>query len=322
MVRSMPMKKVLITGGAGYLGSVITGHLLEKAYAVSCLDNLSYRQKSLLHYASNPHFHFIYGDVRNRELLAKILPEFDIVIPLAAIVGMPACDARPVDAASINYEAIVMLNELRTNNQKVIYPTTNSGYGTKTGELYCTEETPLEPISLYGRTKADAEAHLLSAAKSGKDAITLRLATVFGISPRMRTDLLVNDFVLRAMRDGFIVIYEKDFKRNYIHIRDVARCFEHCIQNFETMKNQVYNVGLEEANLSKAELAEKIKSYLPKFEIVYKEVGEDPDKRNYIVSNKKIMATGFMPQVSLDEGIQELMRGYSMLLKSDPHKNA
>lgn len=316
------MQKVLITGGAGYLGSVITGHLLEKGYAVSCLDNLSYRQKSLLHYASNQHFRFIYGDVRNRELLAKILPEFDVIIPLAAIVGMPACDARPVEAVSINYEAIVMLNELRTHKQKVIYPTTNSGYGTKTGERYCTEETPLEPISLYGRTKADAERALLNAAKTGKDAITLRLATVFGISPRMRTDLLVNDFVLRAMRDGFIVVYEKDFKRNYIHILDVARCFEHCIENFEAMKNQMYNVGLEEANLSKAELAEKIKSYFPKFEIVYKEVGEDPDKRNYIVSNKKIIAAGFMPQVSLDEGIQELMRGYSMLLKNDPYKNA
>ncbi|MEK6825525.1 MAG: NAD(P)-dependent oxidoreductase [Nanoarchaeota archaeon] len=315
------MQKVLITGGAGYLGSIITGHLLEKGFAVTCLDNLSHKQKSLLHYATNPQFRFIYGDVRNRELLIKILPEFDIIIPLAAIVGMPACDARPLDATSINYEAIVLINELRSSKQKVIYPTTNSGYGTKSGETYCTEETPLEPISLYGRTKSDAERYLLAAAKSGKEVITLRLATVFGISPRMRTDLLVNDFVIKAMRDGYVVMYEAHFKRNYIHIRDVARCFEHCIVNFEKMKNQTYNVGLDDANLSKMELAQKIKSYLPKFEIIPMEIGEDPDKRNYIVSNKKIMSTGFIPQVSLDEGIQELIRGYALLLKDDPYKN-
>ena len=214
-----------------------------------------------------------------------------------------------------------MINELRTPKQKVIYPTTNSGYGTKSGETYCTEETPLEPISLYGRTKSDAERYLLAASKSGKEVITLRLATVFGISPRMRTDLLVNDFVIKAMRDGYVVMYEAHFKRNYIHIRDVARCFEHCIINFEKMKNQTYNVGLDDANLSKMELAQKIKSYIPKFEIIPMEIGEDPDKRNYIVSNKKIMSTGFIPEVSLDEGIQELMRGYAILLKDDPYKN-
>jgi len=315
------MEKVLITGGAGYLGSVIAGYLLEKEFHVACLDNLSYKQRSLLHYASNPNFRFIYGDVRNKELLVKILPEFDIIIPLAAIVGMPACDARPLDATSINYEAIILLNELRTPKQKLIYPTTNSGYGTKSGDVFCTEETPLEPISLYGRTKSDAERYLLASAKTGKDAITLRLATVFGISPRMRTDLLVNDFVLKAMRDGYVAIYEPHFKRNYIHIRDVARCFEHCIVNFDKMKNQTYNVGLEEANLSKMELAEKIKKYLPKYAIVPMEIGEDPDKRNYIVSNKKIMATGFMPQVSLDQGIQELIRGFQILIKDDPYKN-
>ncbi|MBM3233333.1 NAD(P)-dependent oxidoreductase [Candidatus Pacearchaeota archaeon] len=316
------MQKVLITGGAGYLGSFLAGYLLEKGFNVTCLDNLSYKQRSLLHYASNPRFNFIYGDARNKELLVEILPEFDVIIPLAAIVGMPACDAKPLDAVSINYEAIVLINELRTSRQKLIYPTTNSGYGTKTGDVFCTEETPLEPISLYGRTKSDAERYLLAAAKSGKDVITLRLATVFGISPRMRTDLLVNDFVLKALRDGYVVIYEAHFKRNYIHIRDVARCFEHCIVNFDSMKNQIYNVGLEDANLSKMELAETIKKYVPKFAMIPMKIGEDPDKRNYIVSNKKIMATGFLPAVSLEDGIQELMRGYALLLKDDPYKNA
>ena len=205
--------------------------------------------------------------------------------------------------------------------QKLIYPTTNSGYGTKTGEMFCTEETPLEPISLYGKTKSDAETYLLAAGKIGKDVITLRLATVFGISPRMRTDLLVNDFVFKAMTDGYVVMYEAHFKRNFVHIKDVARCFEHCINNFDKMKNNVYNVGLEDANISKLELAQTIKKYIPKFELIPMEIGEDPDKRNYIVSNKKIMATGFIPQYSLEYGIQELIKGYSVLLKNNPYKN-
>lgn len=309
---------MLITGGAGYLGSVLIGYLLDKGYKVRCLDNLLYRQKSILHYCTNDNFEFVYGDARNRELLKKVLEGIDFIIPLAAIVGMPACDAKPLEAKSINYEAIVLLDEIRGENQKVIFPNTNSGYGTKTGDLFCTEETPLEPISIYGKTKCDAEKHLLN---SKKDAITIRLATVFGLSPRMRTDLLVNDFVHKAVSDGYVVIYQKDFKRNFLHIKDVARAFEHCIRNFDAMKNNAYNVGLEDANLSKAELAEKIKSYVPKFEIVFKEVGEDPDKRNYIVSNQKIMATGFQPRFSLDDGIKELIKGYSMLLKNHPYQN-
>ncbi len=312
------MQRVLITGGAGYLGSVIIEHLLEKGFHVACLDNLSYSQSSLFPLSKYQDFEFIFGDARDKNLLEKILPGFDIIIPLAAVVGMPACDRKPFDAKSINYEAVVLIDNLRAPHQKIIYPTTNSGYGTKSGDVFCTEETPLEPISLYGETKVKSEKHLLN---SAKPTITLRLATVFGTSPRMRNDLLVNDFVWKAMSEGYIVIYEKDFKRNYIHIRDVARCFEHCIANFEKMKGQAYNVGLEDANLSKAELAEKIKKYLPKFEIVYKEVGQDPDKRNYIVSNKKILATGFVPKYSLDDGINELIKGYKILLKNIPYKN-
>jgi len=314
----MVKEKVLITGGSGYLGSVLTGYLLDKGYKVTCLDNLSYGQETLLSYSNNPDFSFIYGDARNIELLEKIVPEFDVIIPLAAIVGMPACNLNPEGARTINRAAIFLINEIRRPDQKVIYPNTNSGYGTKSGEVYCTEETPLEPISLYGTTKCEAETHLL---EGEKDAVTLRLATVFGTSPRMRTDLLVNDFVLKAIRDGYIILYEKDFKRNFIHIKDVARCFIHCIENYESMKNKAYNVGLDSANISKLELAEKIKQYFPKFEIICKDIGEDPDKRNYIVSNQRILDTGFRPIFSLDYGIKELKKGYDILLRNNPYQN-
>jgi len=242
------VERVLITGGAGYIGSFLIGHLLNKGNKVTCLDNLLYGQKSLFHYCNNSNFEFIYGDARNKKLLENIVPDFDILIPLAALVGAPLCDLKPKDAKSTNLDAIIMLNEIRSKNQKIIFPTTNSGYGTKSRKKFCTEETPLEPISLYGQLKCQAEKYLL---EFEKDVITLRLATVFGISPRMRTDLLVNDFVLKAVRDGVIIIYEGDSKRNYIHIKDIAKAFEHCIKNYESMKNETYNVGLSSANISK-----------------------------------------------------------------------
>ncbi|MCH8945310.1 MAG: NAD(P)-dependent oxidoreductase [Nanoarchaeota archaeon] len=314
----MTREKVLITGGSGYLGSVITGHLLEKGYAVTCLDNLSLNQKSLLIYTSNSNFNFIYGDSRDGELLKKIIPDFDVIIPLAAIVGMPACKEHPLDAKTINYDSIVLINEIRSPNQKIIFPNTNSGYGIGTKEQYCTEETPLNPISLYGKTKCDAEKYLLD---HEKDAVTLRLATVFGISPRMRTDLMVNDFVLRAVREGVIILFEKDFKRNFVHVRDVARCFEYCIQNYDSMKNKPYNLGLDEANISKLELAKLIKKHISNFEIIEKEIGEDPDKRDYIVSNKRLEEVGFKAEISLNEGIKELIKAYSILIKNDPYQN-
>jgi len=314
----MKKEKVLITGGAGYVGSVLTGYLLEKGYEVTCLDNLSLGQKSIYIYSDNPDFNFIYGDVRNKVLLEKIIPKFDVIVPLAAIVGMPACDMKPAEALSINRDAIFLINKIRSNKQKLIYPNTNSGYGAKTGNVFCTEETPLEPISLYGTSKCEAELHLLN---DEKDAITLRLATVFGVSPRMRTDLLVNDFVLKALRDKYIIIYEGHFKRNFIHIKDVAETFEHCIINYEKMKNKPYNVGLDEANMSKNELADEIKKFIPDFEIISKEIGEDPDKRNYIVSNERLHQSGFKPHHSLQQGIKELIKAYSILLKNDPLKN-
>ena len=314
----MAKERILITGGAGYLWSVLTEHFLHEGYKVTCLDSLAYKQNSLFSFATNSNFNFVYGDCKDERVLEKLVSNADTIIPLAAVVGLGACNAKPFETRQLNYEAAITLNDIRSESQKLIFPNTNSGYGTKSGEIYCTEETPLEPISLYGITKAKAEQSIL---ESGKDAISLRLATVFGISPRMRTDLLVNDFVLKALKDKYIVLYEAKFKRNFIHIKDVARAFEHCIENFDSMKNQVYNVGLENANLSKLELAEKIKSFIPKFEIICRDIGEDPDKRDYIVSNKKIMNTGFKPLFSLDDGIQELIKGYEILMKNDPYQN-
>lgn len=304
---------VLVTGGAGYLGSVLCELLLDKRYKVTVIDNLIYRQNSLFHLCNNPNFDFIFGDVRNKELMGDLIKRADVIIPLAAIVGAPACDLDQWMAKSTNFDAVKLLNRLRSKNQLVIYPNTNSGYGVKTGDVFCTEETPLQPISLYGRTKSDAEAELLAT----PNTIALRLATVFGMSPRMRLDLLVNHFVYVALNDGYIVIFEKDFKRNYIHIRDVADCFIYCIENSKKMVGKPYNVGLESANLSKEELALKIKEHLPNFYIHFAEVGSDPDKRNYIVSNQRLKEAGFEAKRSLDEGIKELLRGYQMIRRSE-----
>lgn len=307
------MEKVLITGGAGYLGSVMTGYFLDKGYEVTCLDNLMYKQHSLFNYVRNPNFDFVYGDSRDENLIKETICDKDVIIPLAAIVGMPACNKKPEDAVSINRDAILLIDKLRSKNQKIIYPNTNSGYGAKSGAVFCTEETPLEPISVYGILKCETETALLN---SDKGAITLRLATVFGTSPRMRTDLLVNDFVLTSLTDKKITIYEKHFKRNYIYIADIARCFEHCIVNYEEMIGKPYNMGLENANLSKQELAEKVQIYVPDFKVTYDEIGQDVDKRNYIVSNKRIIDSGFKTIFSLDDGIKELIKGYSLLLKN------
>lgn len=312
----MKSLKVLVTGGAGYLGSILCEHLLDKGYKVVVIDNLMYRQKSLFHLCNNPNFEFVFGDVRDEKLIGSLIKGVDVIIPLAAIVGAPACDLDPDLAKSVNLESIKILNRMRSSKQLVIYPTTNSGYGTKSGDAYCTEDTPLEPISLYGRTKTEAEAELLKSS----NVITLRLATVFGMSPRMRLDLLVNDFVFKAVTDGYLVIFEKDFKRNYIHIRDVADCFIYCIENADKMTGHPYNVGLDEANLSKEELALKIKEYVPNLYIHFSEVGSDPDKRNYIVSNKRLKDAGFEPRRSLEGGIKELIKGYQMIRRSQ-YKN-
>ena len=305
--------KVLVTGGAGYVGSVLVGHMLSKGYSVTVLDNLSHGQTSLLQYVTNPYFQFMRGDVRDESVLREQLKSHDVIFPLAAIVGAPACARDPVTAKTVNYDAIALLNRLRSTDQSVVFPCTNSGYGTKSGDTYCTEETPLEPISLYGVTKVDAESELLGT----PNTITLRFATVFGPSPRMRLDLLVNDFVHRAVTEGSLVVYEKDFKRNFIHIQDVAECFEFCVEHLDEMEGQPYNVGLDDANISKEELVLKIKEYVPSFYVHYAEFGSDPDRRNYIVSNDKIRYQGFVARTSLDEGIKQLIKTYGMLPTGD-----
>lgn len=307
---------VLVTGGAGYLGAIFTEHLLKADYKVTVIDKLLYGQHSLFHVCAHPDFDFIAGDVRDESLMRRLIKDVDVIVPLAAIVGAPACDRDPWLAKSVNLEAIQLLNRLRSPNQIVIYPNTNSGYGATSGEMFCTEETPLEPISLYGQTKVQAEQELLQT----PNTIALRLATVFGMSPRMRLDLLVNHFVYAAVTDGYMVLFEKDFKRNYVHIRDVADCFIYCMNHAEQMSGRPYNLGLDSANLSKEELVNKIKTYAPNFYVHYSEIGSDPDKRNYVVSNKRLRDAGFEAQRSIDDGIRELLKGYRMMGRS-PFKN-
>lgn len=300
---------VLITGGAGYIGSILVPELLKRGYGVTVVDTFKWGQTSLLEHCANENLAVYRADARDRDLMKRLVPQHDLLIPLAALVGAPLCAKEPQEATSVNVDAVKLLLELRSQEQMVLYPNTNSGYGLGQGDLACTEETPLQPISLYGRTKCESELRVLDAG----NAITLRLATVFGVSPRMRLDLLVNDFTYRAVTDGFVVLFEADFKRNYIHVRDVANAFCHCIDNFAEMRDEPYNVGLSDANLSKRELCARIQQFVPNFYFVEAEVGEDPDKRNYIVSNAKMEATGFRPKFSLDAGIQELIKGYQIV---------
>jgi len=303
--------KILITGGAGYLGSVITGHMLKEGYKVIVLDKLIFNQTSLLQYTSNNNFKFIHGDVRNEKLLEKLCSEVDVIIPLAAIVGFPACASEPELAREINFQQIVNIVKFTNGKgKKILYPNTNSGYGLSTGQSECTEESPLTPISVYGTTKCEAENFL----RTSTDAIIFRLATVFGVSSRMRTDLLVNDFTYKAITDKYIVVFEKTFKRNFIHIEDVANAFMFMLNNYDTYKGEVFNVGLSDANLSKQELLEKIQSHVKDFAVVYDDYYEDPDKRNYIVSNEKIEATGWKPEWDLDRGIKQLIMAYQMIV--------
>lgn len=282
--------------------------LLSQGFHVTVLDSFLFEQTSLLECCANENLEIIRGDSRDRQTLEKAIRQADYIIPLAAIVGAPACKNDPTAAVSTNLEAVKLLLRVRSKDQRIVSPCTNSGYGIGEQGTFCTEESPLRPISLYGTTKVDAEAAILAAGNS----ISLRLATVFGVSPRPRLDLLVNDFVHRAVTDRFLVIFEGHFKRNYIHIRDVARAFLHVIANFEKLEGP-YNVGLSDANLSKLELCEKIKAHVP--DLVYLEapIGQDPDKRDYIVSNEKIERTGYKPAYSLDFGIRELMKAYTIL---------
>lgn len=304
--------RILVTGGAGYIGSVLVPVLLHEGHEVTVIDNFLYNQSSLLDCCFDPKLAIIRGDVRDRTLMERHIAGKDFIIPLAALVGAPLCDKFPDEATSVNLDAVKLILEIRRPEQKVIFPNTNSGYGIGQEGIYCTEESPLNPVSHYGRLKVEAEKVVLEAG----NGVTFRLATVFGTSPRMRLDLLVNDFVYRAVTDGFVVLFEADFKRNYIHIRDVAGAFLHAINNFDRMKGQAYNVGLSDANLSKRELCEEIKKQVPSFYFIEAEIGEDKDKRNYIVSNKKIQKTGFVSRVSLSEGISDLIKGFHIIKRS------
>lgn len=301
--------RILVTGGAGYIGSVLTPALLQEGYQVTVIDNFLFDQCSLAECCANPSFEIVRGDCRDSNTMKGLIKNADVIIPLAALVGAPMCSQDAIAARSTNLDAIRMLLEMTSPLQRVIYPTTNSGYGIGESGKFCDESSPLKPISLYGETKVQAEQIILDRG----DCVTFRLATVFGMSPRMRMDLLVNDFVYRAVTDRCLTVFEGHFKRNYIHIRDVARAFIHALNNFEMMKNQPYNVGLSNANLSKLELCAEIRKLIPEFMYFEAPVGQDPDKRDYMVSNAKIEGTGFAPRYSLGDGIRELTKGYRIL---------
>lgn len=304
--------KILVTGGAGYLGAILVPRLLQEGYEVVVLDNFMFNQTSLLDCCIDPKLTVVRGDVRDRTLVQKLLADVQAVFPLACYTGAPLCAKDPWAAQTVSRDAVKMILELRRKEQMIIFPTTNSGYGVGQKGKMCTEETPLNPISYYGQWKVEAEKAILAAG----NAITLRLATAFGVSPRMRLDLLVNDFTYRAVFDRFVVLFEPHFKRNYIHVRDVAKAFIHSLKNFDRMKDEPYNVGLSDANMSKFELCEEIRKHVKEFYFVESKIGEDPDKRDYIVSNEKIERTGFKPDVSLSAGIGELVKGYQIIKRN------
>jgi nucleoside-diphosphate-sugar epimerase len=303
------MENILVTGGAGYIGSILTENLLELGFYVTVVDNFMYKQASLNHLCHNSRFNIINGDIRNEKVIAPLMKKADTIIPLAALVGAPLCNKDVVGADTTNKEAIYTMLKHKSKDQRIIMPTTNSAYGSGDENNFCTEESPLNPISKYAIDKVLVEKALME----HQNVISYRLATVFGMSPRMRTDLLVNDLTYRAVNDGYVIIFEGHFKRNYIHVRDVCDAFLHAIYNFDDMKDQIYNVGLSTANVSKLELCEIIKRFVPEFTIVEGEIKKDPDQRNYIVSNAKLEATGFEPMFSLEHGVVELLKGYRMI---------
>ena len=300
----MKNKKILITGGAGFIGSKLATKLVHLGYKTTVIDILKFDTSSLNHLFFYKNFSFVHGDVRNRFLMKKLLNKNDIIIPLAALVGAPLCEKYKKEAKEINFESVQYMLKIINKRQKIIFPTTNSGYGIGQKGKYCDENSPLNPISFYGKTKADAEKIVLKF----KNSICFRLATIFGYSYRMRTDLLVNNFVYKALKYKKLKLYEPHFRRNYIHILDVVRAFIFAIEEFNKLKSNTYNLGLSSANLTKLMLAKKIKKQFKDLKISIIRNRKDPDQRDYFVSNKKIEKKGFKPIVSLDEGIGELLR--------------
>jgi len=305
-------QNILVTGGAGYLGSIMVPDLLAAGHHVTVLDNFMFDQASLNHVCNNPNFSVVKGDIRLENVMRPLLKKADVVIPLAALVGAPLCSLDPIGATTINHDAITLMIKLLSNEQLIIMPTTNSAYGSGDENNFCTEESPLRPISQYAIEKVAIEKELMQR----ENAISFRLATVFGMSPRMRIDLLVNDFTYRAIKDRFVILFESSFKRNYIHVRDVSRAFQHALNNFGSMRSNIFNVGLSDANVSKRQLCEAIQKQIPEFVFLEAPVGKDPDQRNYVVSNAKIENTGYKTSMSLDAGITELIKGYTMIQNS------
>jgi nucleoside-diphosphate-sugar epimerase len=308
--------KILVTGGAGYIGCILTEYLLQMNHEITVIDNFMYRQTGLNHLCENKRFSIVNGDIRNPNHMTPLLKDADVVIPLAALVGAPLCNKDIVGADTTNKDAMFWLLNSLSKDQRIIMPTTNSAYGTGDENNFCTEESPLRPMSKYAVDKVAVEQRLME----HENAISYRLATVFGMSPRMRTDLLVNDLTYRAVNDGYVVIFEGHFKRNYIHVRDVCEAFLHAIYQFDEMKGNIYNVGLSSANLSKLELCDIIKTHIPNFTVVEGDIKKDPDQRNYIVSNEKLEKTGWVPYFTLDDGVKELIKGYTYL-KNNIHGN-
>ena len=304
--------KILVTGGAGYIGSVLVPGLLADGHHVTVVDNFMYGQTPLLDCTVDPKLTIVRGDARDRGLMSGLAAQADAVLPLACLTGAPACDRDPFAAQTVNYDAVRMLAEMLSPRQMLVFPSTNSGYGIGQASIECDEDTPLRPISLYGRLKVELEKYLLDRG----NCVTFRFATLFGTSPRMRLDLLVNDFTYRAVVDRFIVLFEPHFKRNYLHVRDGARAFRHALDHYEQMKGRPYNVGLSDANISKWELCQVIQKYIPSFTYLVAEVGRDPDQRNYVVSNRRIESTGYRTTIGLDAGVAELIRGYQIIRRN------
>lgn len=297
------IKKILITGGAGFLGSMITTSLVKKGFIVTVIDNLYFKKNFINHLKSYKNFKFVNANIISSKVQKKYFKNQDLIIPLAALVGAPLCDKKKKLAENLNYKVICDMVKILHKDQKIIYPNTNSGYGIGKKNKFCTEKSPLRPISLYGRTKVKAEKCVMK----HNNSISFRLATVFGVSYRMRSDLLVNNFVDTAIKEKHLKIFEPYFFRNFIHIKDIVRAFEFSIKNFDNLKNNIYNLGLSTANISKIQLARKIKKFLPSTKISIIKNFKDPDKRDYIVSNSKIEKKGFKATYSIDKGIKELI---------------